>query len=104
MKKLFRYLKPYKGFAIVSPLLMIGEVTADLCLPFLMSFIVDFGILKNGLTDIQGNRFAAWLMQVIWGEGYTQLHIVGTFGVLMLLITLILMLVQVRKMPLESDC
>ena len=39
MKKLFRYIKPYTFFAIVSPLMMMGEVLADLCLPFLMSFI-----------------------------------------------------------------
>lgn len=89
MKKLFRYILPYKWFAIVSPLLMIGEVTADLCLPFLMSYIVDYGILKTGLTDIQGSGFAEWVMNTVWGEGYTQLHIVGTFGVLMLLITLV---------------
>ena len=42
--KLSRYIKPYRGLAILSPLLMIGEVAADLCLPYLMSFIVDFGI------------------------------------------------------------
>ena len=89
MKKLFRYILPYKWFAIVSPLLMIGEVTADLCLPFLMSYIVDYGILKTGLTDIQGSGFAEWVMNTVWGESYTQLHIVGTFGVLMLLITLV---------------
>ena len=89
MKKLFRYLKPYKWLAFVSPLLMIGEVAADLCLPYLMSYIVDFGILETGLTDIQGSGFAEWVMLTLWGEGYTQLHIIGTFGVLMLLITLV---------------
>ena len=40
MKKLFKYLKPYAGLAVISPILMIGEVTADLLLPYLMSFIV----------------------------------------------------------------
>lgn len=39
MKKLFRYLKPYRFFAIVSPLMMALEVTCDLLLPYLMSFI-----------------------------------------------------------------
>jgi len=89
MKKLFRYLRPYSGYAVISPLLMIGEVTADLCLPFLMSYIVDYGILETGLSDIAGSGFAEWFMRLIWGGGYTQLHIVGTFGVLMLLITLV---------------
>ncbi len=89
MKKLFRYLKPYRALAIISPLLMVGEVLADLCLPFLMSYIVDFGILEGGLTDIRGSGFAEWIMTLVWGESFTQLQIILTFGVLMLLITLI---------------
>lgn len=47
MKKLFRFLKPYWFFAVISPLLMMGEVFADLLQPKLMSGIVDNG-LKNG--------------------------------------------------------
>lgn len=47
MKKLFRFLKPYWGFAVVSPLMMMGEVFADLLQPKLMSGIVDRG-LENG--------------------------------------------------------
>ena len=89
MKKLFRYLKPYRARAIISPLLMIGEVLADLCLPFLMSYIVDFGILETGLTNIRGSGFAEWIMTLFWGESFTQLQIIVTFGIMMLLITLI---------------
>ena len=51
MKKLFRYLKPYRFFAILSPLLMIGEVLADLCLPYLTSFIVNYGILGESFAE-----------------------------------------------------
>ena len=47
MKKLFRFLKPYWLFAVVSPLMMMGEVFADLMQPKLMSGIVDRG-LENG--------------------------------------------------------
>ena len=50
--KLAKYLKPYTLFAIISPLLMMGEVLADLCLPYLMSFIVDYGIAEDGLAKI----------------------------------------------------
>ncbi len=89
MKKLFRYLRPYRALAIVSPLLMVGEVLADLCLPFLMSYIVDFGILETGLSDIRGSGLAEWIMTLVWGEQFTQLQIILTFGVLMLLITLV---------------
>ena len=47
MKKLFRFLKPYWMFAVISPLMMMGEVFADLMQPKLMSGIVDRG-LENG--------------------------------------------------------
>lgn len=44
MKKLFRFLKPYMFLAIVSPLMMVGEVLGDLFQPKLMSKIVNNGI------------------------------------------------------------
>lgn len=87
--KLSKYLKPYLPFAIASPLLMIGEVLADLCLPFLMSFIVDYGIAKDGLVAITENRFALGVMEMLFGVGgYTQMNIILTFGIMMLMITL----------------
>jgi len=89
MKKLFRYLKPYAGFAAISPLMMMGEVLADLCLPFLMSFIVDYGISENGLSKIAENAVASGIMSLIWGDTFSQLQIILTFGILMLVITLV---------------
>ena len=89
MKRLFSYIKPYAFFAIISPLMMMGEVLADLCLPFLMSFIVDYGIEANGLSAIGDSRIASFIMSLFWGNDYTQLQIILTFGVLMLVITLI---------------
>ena len=86
--KLSRYLKPYLPFAVASPLLMIGEVLCDLCLPFLMSFIVDFGIASDGLVKIQENALASGIMELIFGQDYTQTAIILTFGILMLVITL----------------
>ena len=47
MRRLFRFLKPYWVFAVISPLMMMGEVFADLMQPKLMSGIVDRG-LENG--------------------------------------------------------
>ena len=88
--KLAKYLKPYLLFAIISPLLMMGEVLGDLCLPYLMSFIVDYGIAEDGLVKISENAFAASVMDTLFGAGqYTQLNIILTFGILMLLITLV---------------
>ncbi len=88
--KLAKYLKPYTLFAIISPLLMMGEVLADLCLPYLMSFIVDYGIAEDGLAKIGENAFALGVMNTLFGVGqYTQLNIILTFGIMMLTITLI---------------
>ena len=45
--KLSKYIKPYIGFMILSPLLMLLEVFMDLQQPTLMSVIVDDGILAT---------------------------------------------------------
>ena len=87
MRGLFKYLKPYKFFAILSPLLMMGEVLADLCLPYLMSFIVNYGIIGE---DIRESGVAFFVMRTLFGDGaYSSLQIIFTFGILMLLIVLI---------------
>lgn len=49
MKKLFKYLKPYWFLAVISPLMMMGEVIADLFQPKLMSKIVDQGISSGDM-------------------------------------------------------
>ncbi|MBQ9805991.1 MAG: ABC transporter ATP-binding protein [Clostridia bacterium] len=68
---------------------MMGEVLADLCLPFLMSYIVDFGIEKDGLSAIVDSPVAYGIMSTLWGDGFSQMQIILTFGILMLLITLV---------------
>ncbi len=50
--KLRRYLKPYRLFALLSPLLMIGEVLIDLQQPKLMSKIVNEGVLGADFSVI----------------------------------------------------
>ena len=60
MKRILKYLKPYKYFAIFSPLLMMGEVLADLSLPKMMTIIVDCGIGKNG--DVSSSAFALFIV------------------------------------------
>ena len=89
-RSLKSYIKPYLFLAIISPIMMMLEVIADLCLPFLMSYIVDFGILEGGLEKIRETGGIAWgVMHLLYGENFTQFQIVLTFGALMLLITLI---------------
>lgn len=87
--KLAKYLKPYLFFAIISPLLMIGEVAADLSLPKLMSYIVDFGIADGGLEEITKSELHYKIITTLFGSDYTQMNIIITFGVLMLLIVLV---------------
>lgn len=45
-KKLVPYLKEYKKYAILSPIMVFFEVTLEISMPFLMSKIIDVGI-KN---------------------------------------------------------
>ena len=90
MKKLFKYLKPYAVFAVLSPLFMIGEVTADLMLPYLMSYIVDYGIYEKDIYDPEsGSKVAYTVMEALHGESFTPIQTIVTFGILMLVITLI---------------
>ena len=88
MRRIFHYLKPYALLAVVSPLLMIGEVAADLCLPKLMSVIVDYGINASG--DVSESILGSTVMRIVFGEGsYTSMQVIITFGVLMLLVVLV---------------
>lgn len=47
IRLLSRYLKPYKGIAILGPLLMVLEVTMDLLQPTIMQHIIDVGIAHH---------------------------------------------------------
>ncbi|MBQ7321971.1 MAG: ABC transporter ATP-binding protein [Clostridia bacterium] len=68
---------------------MMAEVAADLCLPYLMSFIVDYGIAEDGLSKIGESPLAQNIMTMLFGaDGYSQIHIILTFGILMLVIVL----------------
>ncbi|MEE0968460.1 MAG: ABC transporter ATP-binding protein [Clostridia bacterium] len=88
--KLAKYLKPYIIFAVISPLLMIGEVMADLSLPKLMSYIVDYGIAENGLEVMRETGGLPYnIIAALFGSDFTQLNIIVTFGVLMLIIVLV---------------
>lgn len=90
MKKLFRYLKPYWFLAMLSPLMMIGEVLADLCLPYLMSFIVNYGVEGISVNDPKnGSALAAKILRLLAGEDPSRMKMIITFGLLMLGITLI---------------
>lgn len=89
MKRILKYLKPYWLNALLSPVMMIGEVFADLCLPYLMSFIVNYGISGISWTDpVNGSAIAARLISIFLGDEPTRMGIIILFGAMMLVITL----------------
>lgn len=47
IRALGKFLKPYKGVAILGPLLMVLEVTMDLLQPTIMQKIIDYGIANQ---------------------------------------------------------
>lgn len=50
--RVFKYLKKYWFFAVLTPLFMVGEVLVDLWQPKLMSVIVDEGVLGSNMDII----------------------------------------------------
>ncbi|MBE6555778.1 MAG: ABC transporter ATP-binding protein [Ruminococcaceae bacterium] len=66
---------------------MMGEVLADLCLPYLMSFIVNYGIIGEDITQ---NRIASFLIGLFYPDkGYERISLIVVFGLMMLVVTLI---------------
>ncbi|MBQ8260465.1 MAG: ABC transporter ATP-binding protein [Clostridia bacterium] len=69
---------------------MIGEVLGDLCLPYLMSYIVNFGVEGYSPTDLEhGSPLAAKLIDIFLGSDATRMEIIILFGILMLCVTLV---------------
>ncbi|MBO5882848.1 MAG: ABC transporter ATP-binding protein [Clostridia bacterium] len=67
---------------------MIGEVFADLCLPRLMTIIVDYGIYNGG--DVSESVLGSTVMRIVFGEGsYSSMQVIITFGILMLLVVVV---------------
>lgn len=52
MKELLSYMKKYMSYAILTPVLMILEVLADIAIPYLMSRIVDIGIANRDINYV----------------------------------------------------
>jgi ATP-binding cassette subfamily B multidrug efflux pump len=52
LKKLLPFMKKYIKFAVLSPILMILEVIADIAIPYLMSRIVDVGIANRDIEYV----------------------------------------------------
>ena len=44
MKEVLKYLKPYKKYAFLAPLMMLLEVAAELSMPKIMTYLIDKGV------------------------------------------------------------
>ena len=67
---------------------MMGEVLADLCLPRLMTVIVDCGIVAKG--DVSSSKLGSAVMRMLYGAGeYSSMQVILTFGLLMLAVVLV---------------
>lgn len=85
-----KYVRPYRLLMVCAPLLMVGEVACDLLLPYLMSFIVNYGIIGMSVTDsAEGSSVAAWILGALFGAEWTRTQLIVAFGVLMMAITLV---------------
>ena len=51
-KKLLPFLSKYKKYAILTPLMIVGEVLMEVTIPILMSFIVDNGITNRNIAYV----------------------------------------------------
>lgn len=70
MKKLLPLMKKYAVFAILSPIFMILEVLGDVIIPYLMSRIVDVGIVNqdiNYITKIGAIMIFTALLAMLFG-------------------------------------
>ena len=54
IRKLARYIRDYKKYAILTPIVMTGEVIMEVLIPFVMADIID-----NGITKGMGVRYVA---------------------------------------------
>ena len=85
MKTLFRFLKPYWFFAVISPLMMMGEVFADLLQPKLMSGIVDKGLETGDMGYVIRTGVLMLLIVLVGGFfgvccAYTAARAAQSFG------------------------
>ena len=66
-KKIASYLKPYWLYALLSPLLMMGEVAVDLMQPALMATIINEGVLGQNIPLIIATGLKMLLLVAIGG-------------------------------------
>lgn len=62
---LLKYLKPYKKWAFLAPLLIIFEVTMDLCMPNIMANVINVGIGEENTSYIIYNVILMCILTIL---------------------------------------
>ena len=71
IRKLARYVKEYKWYAILTPIVMIGEVLMEVLIPFVMADIIDKGIADGDLSySVYCNPYCPNVIFVIYVTFY----------------------------------
>ncbi|MFI3324958.1 MAG: ABC transporter ATP-binding protein [Clostridia bacterium] len=72
MKRYFKYIKPYWIFFVLSPLLMVVEVYADVLMPALAADVIDIGVASgeaSTLGILALKMFGVFVMAILSGTG-----------------------------------
>ena len=77
MKKYLRFMKPYKLFFILGPLLMLTEVAGEIVLPKLMAGMVDYGVGQDGAVGAGMGFITTRALMMI---GFIVIMIIGGIG------------------------
>ncbi|HRR95740.1 MAG TPA: ABC transporter ATP-binding protein [Candidatus Ratteibacteria bacterium] len=80
MKKLTKFLKPYKKFVILAPLFMILEVVCDLYQPTLLAKLVDEGVIKGNVDLILKTSILMFFIALIGLVGGILCTIYASFA------------------------
>lgn len=65
MKKIWEYMKPYQKLAILAPLLMLLEVSAELAMPKIMTYMINQGVGMGNTALIAKTGIAMLIISVI---------------------------------------
>lgn len=69
LRRLFSYLRPYRAWALLAPLMMMLEVAMDLMQPRLVQRIIDDGIAKNDMDLVRETAILMMLFTIVGAIG-----------------------------------
>ena len=87
MKRWLKYVKPYKLYFIVGPLMMIVEVIGEMLMPKMLAMIIDYGIEPAKMEEAPG--YVRWIYG-LFGENSSPFIIAIMVG---MILTAIIMMI-----------